>query len=111
MVTASTSISAICLAINVVPAPVESNIEANQRVCKGRGSVWYADYGPAESGLLRRGWPHQRNWRRGSEPNTPRSRIGTDNGFEDRGGHQTPITLRFGFTIYDLRFTRALSVY
>jgi hypothetical protein len=33
-------------------------------------------------------------WRRGSESNTPRFAKQTDNGFEDREGHQAPITLR-----------------
>jgi hypothetical protein len=33
-------------------------------------------------------------WRRGSESNTPRPVRRADNGFEDRGGHQAPITLR-----------------
>ena len=33
-------------------------------------------------------------WRRGSESNTPRPAQRADDGFEDRGGHQAPITLR-----------------
>ena len=33
------------------------------------------------------------DWRRGSESNTPRPGLGADDGFEDRGGHQPPITL------------------
>ena len=33
-------------------------------------------------------------WRRGYESNIPRPGKRTDNGFEDRGGHQAPITLR-----------------
>jgi hypothetical protein len=33
-------------------------------------------------------------WRRGSESNTPRLAKQTDSGFEDREGHQAPITLR-----------------
>jgi hypothetical protein len=36
----------------------------------------------------------ERSWRRGSESNTPRFAKQTDNGFEDREGHQAPITLR-----------------
>jgi hypothetical protein len=45
------------------------------------------------SGSSSRGVP-PRNWRRGSESNTPRSAKQTDSGFEDREGHQAPITLR-----------------
>ena len=33
-------------------------------------------------------------WRRGSESNTPRLAKQTDSGFEDREGHQAPITLQ-----------------
>ncbi len=33
------------------------------------------------------------NWRRGQESNLPRL-LRTDNGFEDREGHQAPFTLR-----------------
>ena len=36
------------------------------------------------------------SWRRGSESNTPRFAKQTDNGFEDREGHQAPITLQRG---------------
>ena len=35
-----------------------------------------------------------KGWRRGSESNTPRLAKQTDSGFEDREGHQAPITLR-----------------
>ena len=34
-----------------------------------------------------------RYWRRGYESNIPRPVRRADNGFEDRGGHQAPITL------------------
>lgn len=34
------------------------------------------------------------NGRRGSESNTPRPVEQADGGFEDRGGHQAPITLQ-----------------
>jgi hypothetical protein len=35
----------------------------------------------------------KKNWRRGQESNLPRL-LRTDNGFEDREGHQAPVTLR-----------------
>lgn len=34
------------------------------------------------------------DWRRGCESNTPRPAKRADDGFEDRGDHQAPITLR-----------------
>src|SRR5882757_498591 len=36
------------------------------------------------------------NWRRGFESNKPRLAKRADNGFEDRKGHQAPITLHVG---------------
>src|SRR5438552_4856541 len=36
------------------------------------------------------------SWRRGYESNIPRPVERADNGFEDREGHQAPITLRAG---------------
>ena len=37
---------------------------------------------------------HCKHWRRGYESNIPRPAKRADNGFEDREGHQAPITLR-----------------
>lgn len=39
------------------------------------------------------------DWQRGYESNAPPDSDCRDNGFEDRGGHQAPITLQSAFAI------------
>ncbi len=46
--------------------------------------------------------PCPMNWRRGWESNPPRPAEQTDNGFEDRGGHQPLLTLRKIAAAYDV---------
>jgi len=53
----------------------------------------------------------EENWRRGSESNTPRFAKQTDNGFEDREGHQAPITLRKGKSREEKRRLRSAKIF
>jgi hypothetical protein len=74
--------------LNLAAHPAQDESAVSLRICSRDIPVHLLSDLPPERRPLQK-----KNWRRGQESNLPRL-LRTDNGFEDREGHQAPVTLR-----------------
>src|ERR1700724_4682018 len=74
--------------LNLAAHPAQDESAVSLRICSRDIPVHLLSDLPPERRPLQK-----KNWRRGQESNLPRL-LRTDNGFEDREGHQAPFTLR-----------------